>query len=94
MSQLFKTFGKEGHKASGHSQLKSSAQRAIRGGWPLDLAVGVLVWAQKGNAGSHGLSSPHPPIAAKISEQYPWLESSGVLEVLLPKKQELTLIKL
>lgn len=33
MSQLFKTFGKEGHKASGHSQLKSSVQRSIRGVW-------------------------------------------------------------
>ncbi|KAL6785427.1 hypothetical protein ACKKBG_A00200 [Auxenochlorella protothecoides x Auxenochlorella symbiontica] len=61
MSQLFKTFGKEGHKASGHSQLKSSVQRSIRG---------------------------------KIAEQYPWLETTGVLEVILPKKQELTLIKL
>ncbi|KDD75619.1 hypothetical protein H632_c589p2 [Helicosporidium sp. ATCC 50920] len=61
MSQLFKTYGKDGHKTSAQTQLKSSVQRSIRN---------------------------------KIAEQYPWLESNGVLEVLLPKRADLTLIKL
>ncbi|KAK2076947.1 hypothetical protein QBZ16_005175 [Prototheca wickerhamii] len=61
MSQLFKSFGKEGHRASAQSQLKSSVARGIR---------------------------------AKISEQYPWLVENNVLEELLPKKQELMIIKL
>jgi hypothetical protein len=34
------------------------------------------------------------PAAAQIAEQYPWLVENGVLEVLLPKKAELTLVKL
>jgi len=32
--------------------------------------------------------------AGQIAEQYPWLVDNGVLEVLLPKKSDLTLIKL
>lgn len=35
-----------------------------------------------------------PYIPAKIGEQYPWLVEHGVLEVLLPKKADLTVIKL
>jgi hypothetical protein len=31
--------------------------------------------------------------AASIGEQYPWLEDSGVIEVLIPKKAELLLGK-
>ncbi|EFN51192.1 hypothetical protein CHLNCDRAFT_56407 [Chlorella variabilis] len=58
-SQLFKTFGKD--KVSGHSQLKASAQRAIRG---------------------------------RIIEDYPYLSETGVIDVILPKKQDLVLIKL
>lgn len=33
-------------------------------------------------------------IRAKICEQYPWLEETGVINVVLPKKQDLVLIKL
>ncbi|KAL4439866.1 hypothetical protein ABPG75_002867 [Micractinium tetrahymenae] len=58
-SQLFRTFGKD--KVSGHSQLKASVQRAIRG---------------------------------RIAEDYPWLSETGVLDVVLPKKQDLVLVKL
>lgn len=58
-SQLFRTFGKD--KFSGHSQLKHSVQRSIRG---------------------------------QIADQYPWLVDNGVLEAILPKKVDLTLIKL
>ncbi|GAB4823597.1 hypothetical protein N2152v2_010643 [Parachlorella kessleri] len=32
--------------------------------------------------------------SAKIVEQYPWLQETGVIDVLLPKKHDLTLIKL
>jgi len=32
--------------------------------------------------------------AGKIAEDYPWLAESGVLDVVLPKKQDLILIKL
>ncbi|PSC69287.1 malignant T-cell-amplified sequence 1-like protein [Micractinium conductrix] len=58
-SQLFRTFGKD--KVSGHSQLKASVQRAIRG---------------------------------RIADDYPWLVETGVLDVILPKKQDLVLVKL
>lgn len=54
-------------------------------------------WAPCGNGCSH--QTPAQPRylsfhVGKIAEQYPWLETTGVLEVILPKKQELTLIKL
>lgn len=38
--------------------------------------------------------SPLCSCAAKIAEQYPWLEDTGVINVILPKKQDLVLIKL
>lgn len=41
---------------------------------------------------AHLVSPPAP--AAKIVEQYPYLGETGVIDVLLPKKQDLTLIKL
>ena len=48
MSQLFKSFGKEGHRASAQSQLKSSVARGIRGGWR-DMVVGpghlLVLWS-------------------------------------------------
>ena len=32
--------------------------------------------------------------AAKILEDYPWLAETGVIDVILPKKQDLILVKL
>lgn len=124
MSQLFKNFGKE--KNSGHSQLKASVQRSIRGArWCANSL------AYQGSPGfwcrrrlSSQMQSRHPqlslpsllgrklephsiyacttrtplsfasPCAAKIVEQYPYLADTGVIDVILPKKQDLTLIKL
>lgn len=35
-----------------------------------------------------------PCCADKIIEDYPWLTETGVIDVILPKKQDLILIKL
>ena len=98
MSQLFKSFGKEGHRASAQSQLKSSVARGIRGGWR-DMVVGpghlLVLWGcLYGKTGPGSNAEACWFLAAKISEQYPWLVENNVLEELLPKKQELMIIKL
>lgn len=86
MGSLFRAFGKD--KISGHSQLKSSAQRSIKG-------EQLCACRQPRQLAS---ATHTPPLlacsAAAIVEQYPWLQESGVIDVLLPKKQDLTLIKL
>jgi hypothetical protein len=91
-SQLFKSFGKD--KVSGHSQLKASVQRAIRGmSLPASLAGLIAQGAPacwlRYQDGSLGCVA-----AARIAEDYPWLVETGVLEVILPKKQDLVLVKL
>ena len=50
----------------------------------------------RAHAGALGpeTNEPHAARAGQIAEQYPWLQQSGVLEVLLPKKQDLSLVKL
>lgn len=89
-SQLFKSFGKD--KVSGHSQLKASVQRAIRGmSLPASLA-GVI--AQGVPACFVQRWCLCCVAAARIAEDYPWLVETGVLEVILPKKQDLVLVKL
>jgi hypothetical protein len=35
------------------------------------------------------LLTPLDLIAAKVIDAYPWLESSGVIDVLLPKKEQI-----
>ena len=88
-SQLFKSFGKD--KVSGHSQLKASVQRGIRGAPPQPPA------ACRHAVAPHSLKLRHccvPSSAAKIIEDYPWLVETGVIDVILPKKQDLILVKL
>lgn len=42
---------------------------------------------------AHVSRRPPRPRAAAISEQYPWLEQNGVLDVLIPKKEPLIVAK-
>ena len=158
-SQLFKVFGKD--KVSGHSQLKASVQRAIRGAPPPPLraaaaacllARGCARWHRPSALSHERLAAPasaadsrllllhrlwlavpvaacpdsspaaprllpgstchlpqdpvapHPTppapaarphrFAGKIAEDYPYLADTGLLDVILPKKQDLVLIKL
>lgn len=92
MSQLFRAFGKDNRDNRGHTQLKHSVQRSIKSERPLWLPRRC----RRRRPPLPALTPPRPALrpAAQIGEQYPWLVESGVLEVLLPKKAELTLIKL
>jgi hypothetical protein len=98
MSQLFKSFGRD--KISGHSQLKSSVQRSIRGqcvfikSCCLSRFRNILCKTRAINVSFKIIYIVLFNIVGQIAEQYPWLVENGVLEVLLPKKSDLTLIKL
>lgn len=90
---MFKAFGKE--RVSGHTQLKASVQRSIRGTQHQYLHACCIFCCSCVLPASP--SSPPPTqchAAAKICEQYPWLEESGVIDQILPKKVDLTLVKL
>jgi hypothetical protein len=49
----------------------------------------------RGRGARADAAAPLPPAlpAAAVSEQYPWLEENGVLDVLIPKKEPLFVAK-
>ncbi len=39
------------------------------------------------------MPTPPVPSAAKVLESYPWLDESGVIDVVLPKKEQIMIGK-
>ena len=91
-SQLFRIFGKD--KVSGHSQLKASVQRAIRGALPAAAAAAAAASPSSVLELWQLTASCRCRPAGKIAEDYPYLVEHGLLDVILPKKQDLVLVKL
>lgn len=80
---FFKNYSKE-KSVSGVNQVKSSVARGIRCKFddlPALPASGPL-------RRSDARVAP-----ASICEQYPWLEKTGVIDVLLPKKEDIRVAK-
>ena len=69
------------------------------GAWGQEAGRGVQLHCEPLSPGPPATSPSackraHNCPTAKIAEDYPWLEQTGVLEHILPKKQELILVKL
>lgn len=86
---MFKKFTTE--EVSTQNQIKSSVQRGVRGRLLLLVPLLMSVACQISRSLLEKLSLC---VVAKVLELYPFLEETGVIDEILPKKEQATLAKL